>query len=63
MRIYTIENETNNIMVHTTAREAETVANAERFRNEAGLAKIAAEWPMARLVEIWNGLPGAVPVK
>jgi len=39
------------------------VPNAERFRNEAGLAKIAAEWPMSRLVEIWNSLPGAEPVK
>jgi hypothetical protein len=40
------------------------VANAERFRNEAGLAKLAVNWPSARLVEIraWDqrsdlGLP------
>ena len=63
MKTYTIENETNNITVHGTAQDAEAVANAERFRNEAGLAKLAAQWPSARLVEIWNSLPGATPVK
>ncbi len=63
MKIFTIENETNNIIVHATTQEAEAVANAERFRNEAGLNKLAAEWPAARLVEIWNSLPGVSPVK
>jgi len=63
MKHFTIDNETNNIMVHASAEEAEGVANAERFRNEGGLAKLSTEWPMARLVEIWNSLPGAEPVK
>jgi hypothetical protein len=43
--------------------DAEAVANADRFRNAAGLNKLATDWPAARLVEIWNSLPGAVPVK
>ena len=63
MKIFTIEAETNNIMVHGTMKEAEAVAGAEHFRNEAGLAKLAANWPANRLVEIWNSLPGATPVK
>jgi hypothetical protein len=63
MKTYSAENETNNITVHATAQAADAVANAERFRNEAGLAKLAAQWPSARLVEIWNSLPGATPVK
>ena len=63
MKIFTIENETNNITVHGTTQDAEAVANAERFRNETGLNKLAADWPAARLVEIWNSLPGAAPVK
>jgi hypothetical protein len=62
MIIFTIENESNNIIAHTTIQEAEAVPNAERFRNEAGLAKLAAEWPAARLVEIHNSLPGMSPV-
>ena len=63
MKTFTIDNETNNIIVHTTIQEAEAVTNAERFRNEGGLAKLAANWPVARLVEIWNSLPGTSPVK
>jgi hypothetical protein len=62
MRTYTIDNETNNIMFHASAQEAEAVANAERFRSEAGLAKLAADWPMTRFVEVWNSLPGVTSV-
>lgn len=63
MKIFTIEAETNNITAFATAKEAEAIANVERFRNQAGLAKLAANWPAARLVEIWNSLPGAERVK
>ena len=63
MITFTIENDSNNITAHTAVQEAEAVPNAERFRNEAGLAKLAAEWPAARLVEIYNSLPGVSPVK
>jgi hypothetical protein len=63
MKNFTIENETNNITVHASAKEAETVPNSERFGSEAALTKLAANWPAARLVEIWNGLPGATAVQ
>src|SRR5271170_8037346 len=63
MKNFTIENETNNITVHGSAKEAEAVPNSERFSNEAALAKLAANWPAARLVEVWNSLPGETPVK
>jgi hypothetical protein len=63
MKTYTIENETNNITVHATKQEAEAVAGSECFANEATLAKLAANWPTARLVEIWNSLPGETQVK
>ncbi|MGA7412225.1 MAG: hypothetical protein WBW33_17240 [Bryobacteraceae bacterium] len=63
MKIFTIETETNNITLHATLQDAEAVANAETFRSESGLNKLAADWPAARLVEIWNSLPGANPVK
>jgi hypothetical protein len=63
MKNFTIENETNNITVHGSVKEAEAVANSERFSNEAALAKLAASWPAARLVEIWNSLPGETPVR
>ena len=63
MKTFTIENESNDVTLHTTVEEAEAVPNAERFRNETALAKLAANWPAARLVDIWNSLPGATPLK
>jgi hypothetical protein len=63
MKIYSIENETNNITLHNTAKEAAAVADAETFRNEAGLDTLAAKWPATRLIEIWNSLPGVTPVR
>jgi hypothetical protein len=62
MKAFTIDAE-NNITLHATAQEADAVANAERFSTSAALAKLAEKWPVARLVEIWNSLPGASPVK
>ena len=63
MKIFMIENETDNITVYTIAKDAQAVKGAERFRNETGLAKLAANWPVGRLVDIWNSLPGVTPVK
>ena len=63
MKIFLIENETDNITAYSLAKDAEAVKNAERFRNETGLAKLAANWPAQRLVDIWNSLPGVTPVK
>jgi Protein of unknown function (DUF3489) len=63
MKHFTIENETNNITVHGSVKEAEAVAESERFGTEAALAKLAANWPAARLIEIYNSLPGATEVK
>ena len=63
MKHFTIESETNNIMIHGSAKEADAVPNGERFSNEAALAKLAANWPAARLVEIWNSLPCETQVK
>ena len=63
MKTFTIESETNNITAHPTAKEAESVTGAEHFATAAALAGLAAHWPAARLVEIWNSLPGATPVR
>jgi hypothetical protein len=63
MKTFTIENESNNITLYSPGKEAELVPDSERFANEGALAKLAADWPAARLVEIWNSLPGTTPVK
>jgi hypothetical protein len=62
MTTFTIENESNNIILHATLTEAETVVGAERFNSSEELAEIAANWPTARLIDIWNSLPGVAPV-
>jgi hypothetical protein len=63
VKTFTIDNETNNITMHATSKEAEVVPDSERFGSEAALAKIAAKWPASRLIEIWNRLAGESPVK
>jgi hypothetical protein len=40
--------------------ECGTVNDTPRI---AGLAKLAAHWPAARIIEIWNSLPGGSPIK
>ncbi len=39
------------------------MGEAEHFHSEKELARIAFEWPMSRLVEVWNSLAGVTPVK
>ena len=63
MMNFTIENETNDITIHASAEEAGAFPNSERFSSEAALAELAANWPAARLVEIWNSLAGETPVR
>ena len=43
MKHFTIENETNNITVHGSAKEAEAVPDSERFSNEAGAGEAGRE--------------------
>ena len=61
MTHFTIDTD-NNITAHHTAAEAKALEGAERFNNEGALAKLAADWPAARLVEIYNSLTGVAPV-
>jgi hypothetical protein len=41
---------------------AETEAVGRTFASEQELQRLASTWPMKRLVEIWNRLPGVAPV-
>jgi len=61
MKTFTIENETNNITIHASVKEAEAVPDSERFGSESALESQAENWPAGRLVEIWNGLPAETP--
>src|SRR5258708_27086087 len=59
---YTINSE-NNITAFASAKEAKSAPDVERFASAKELAKLAEQWPAARLVDIWNALPGVVPAK
>jgi hypothetical protein len=54
----------NNITVFGSLRETEgRGAGIESFASAQELRGLAARWPGARLVEIWNGLPGVEPIR
>ena len=59
MKTFTID-ENNNITVLGTKEEA-TGANGLAFSSQKELAKLSAEWPVSRLIEIWNGFAGVPP--
>src|ERR1700682_1443718 len=59
MVTFTIDNE-NNITVFTSAEEATQAdgATAIQFDSQAALARVSADWPLSRFVEIWNSIAG-----
>jgi Protein of unknown function (DUF3489) len=63
MKAFTIDAE-NNIRVFPTKEEAAASGTpSDSFATERELAELAAGWPGARLVAIWNSLPGVTSVK
>ena len=55
MTTFTINDE-NNIVAYATAEEAGQAGDstAISFDSQAELAKVSAEWPLARLIEIFK---------
>src|SRR3954454_5264985 len=56
----------NNITAYaadTAPAGAELKLSEHPFGSEKELPSLAGTWPGARLIEIWNSLPGATPVK
>lgn len=47
----------------TAPSSAELKVSEQSFGTEKELATLAAKWPGARLIAIWNNLPGVTPVK
>ena len=63
MAVFTIDTD-DNITAFGSLKETEGAEGGRQvFRSAEELAKLAAEWPAARLVEIWNSLPGVEPVE
>ena len=63
MATFTI-NEGNNITAFATAAEAAQAGDstAISFDSQAALAKVSADWPLSRFVDIWNSIPGNTAV-
>ena len=53
---------TANNQVRVFSSEQEAPAGSAIFRNAEELAAVAKQWPAARLVEVWNQLPGGKPL-
>ena len=62
MTTYSIATD-NNITAHATAAEAQSIPESDHFASAKELGQLAGNWPAARLVGIWNSLPGQKPVK
>jgi hypothetical protein len=64
MSTFTIDAD-NNVTAFASAEEASQgdAAGLIHFDSQATLAKVSADWPLTRFVEIWNGIPGQTPVK
>ena len=63
MTTFTIDTDNNNITAYADPAEITNTETTEGFTTAKQLGKLAATWPAARLVEIWNSLPGQKPVK
>ena len=59
MATFTIDNE-DNITVFASAEEAAQAggATAIQFDSQAAFARVSADWPLSRFVEIWNSISG-----
>jgi hypothetical protein len=61
MATFTIDSD-NNITVYGPG-EAIPDGNTERFTTESELGQLAGQWQAARLIEVWNSIPGLAPVR
>jgi len=60
---FTIDVDNNITVLPSSEKIEERQEGTETFSSPQELAALAAQWPGARLVEIWNGLPGVEPVE
>jgi hypothetical protein len=64
MLTFTIDPE-NKITAYAFKAELPTKLDSgiEHFTSEKELAQLASNWPMTRLVDIWNSLAGVIPIR
>ena len=62
MKAFALTPENNVITAESAAQLPADSDQLETIKSEQDLAKLASGWPAARLVAIWNNLPGTAPV-
>ena len=62
MKTFVIES-TNFVKAFPSSEKARRCRDGTRFATEKDFASASKHWSMLRLVEIWNKLPGAKPVR
>ena len=62
MKTFTIDKD-NNITVFASLKAVPKAEGTEIFATGKALAELAAGWPASRLVELWNSIPGVMPVR
>ena len=63
MTTFRIDAENNITAFASSEQIEESGGETETFTSQQELAHIAGKWPAARLVAIWNSLPGVEPVQ
>ena len=63
MTTFMIDNKNNITVVASSQQIEESGEGTDVFGSQQELAALAAKWRGARLVEIWNSLPGVEPVE
>jgi Protein of unknown function (DUF3489) len=61
MKTFTIDRN-NQILVLASKKEAAATSATDAFTNSDEFAELTAEWPVQRLIGIWNSLSGVMPV-
>jgi len=62
MSSFVIDSE-NNITNCSEGNQVPDIPGSDRFSTIEEFRRLAEAWPLGRLVEVWNGIPGLTPIK
>ena len=62
MKIFVID-PANSVRAFASSEAARQCRDGTQFATEKDFAAVSRDWPMLRLIAIWNKLPGATPVR
>ena len=62
MKTFVIDS-ANRAKAYASSEQARQCRDGTRFATDKDFASVSADWPMLKLVAIWNKLPGVKPVR